>query len=188
MSKREKLSPEARSEIYVMMRDGGIDPKKTFETFKSLKGKQAAFKKCKEWNSTTRGLFLFGPTGTGKSHLANAIGHKAIVQWRAFAKFMTTPEIPRSDADAILDLVEEVPILILDDIGAERRTERALECLYMLIDGRLRRGVPLIVTSNYTIERLEGWFGKEYGTRLVGRLKEACERVPVGGKDMREDL
>jgi len=51
---------------------------------------------------------------------------------------------------------------------------------------------PMIVTTNFKPEdlrkRLEGEEGSGYGDRLVGRLHEACELVPIGGDDYRDKL
>jgi len=176
-----------------MFAEGGVDPRMTFDTFESLKGKTRALTKCVDWCThfgqplASKPPVLFGPTGVGKTHLGNAVAHFMVTQRGLFSQVLPTVCIPRRDTDEVLRLADpdEVPVLVLDDLGAEKRTDRALECLYILIDGRLRARAPTVVTTNFEPDALEQWLGDEYGPRIVGRLREMGEFVPVGGEDMR---
>jgi DNA replication protein DnaC len=138
------------------------------------------------------GILMHGPTGTGKSHLANACGLQFIKKLGIYAKFLRSVEIPRHDTDLVLDLADpsEVPILIIDDIGAEKMTERAVECYHIILDGRLVNHAPTVITTNYNGKELEARFDRGIGgsgVRLVGRLYEMCKWIQVGGKDMRRN-
>ena len=161
----------------------------TFENFREERGKVAALRVVSEWRPGERGLLLYGPPGTGKTHLACAVANR-LLESGTFCRFLRTVQMPKHDADEVerLSDPDEVPVLVLDDVGTEKGTERALECLYSVIDGRLWAGAPLILTTNYRPEDLrkrldEG--GRGYGTRILSRLREMCDFVPVGGKDMR---
>lgn len=179
----------------IMLAEGNVDPMKTFATFRPLPGKTKALQMCEKWvgwkmkgkQTPKLGLFLFGGTGTGKTHLANAVAYRVIVDCGVFTKVLPTIRIPRNDQDALLDLTDPdvVPLLVLDDLGAERLTGRALECLYTIVSERLRLRAPMVVTTNYEPDVLREWLGDEYGDRLYGRLLEMCSLVPVGGDDMR---
>jgi len=172
----------------------------SFDNYKVNKENEYAYEKAVGFLGTGfkefdpfRGILFYGPTGTGKTHLACAIANN-LIALGIFTKFLSTVDIPRNDTEAVRKYIDpdEVPVLLLDDLGAEKLTPRALECLYILIDGRLWADAPMIVTTNYTPEvlrkRLEGEDGSGYGDRLVGRLQEACEFVPVGGEDYRAKL
>jgi len=169
---------------------------KKFSDFDLSDDNRAAFEKAKSWmpswgDGSRPGLLFYGPAGTGKTHLAESLLYSWIVTRGVFGMFLPTVKIPRGDSDAILRLMdpEEIPILVLDDLGAEKLTERSLECTYSIISERLRLGGVVIATTNYSPHKEENSlvekYGDEYGDRIVGRLREACALVPVGGKDWR---
>jgi DNA replication protein DnaC len=102
-------------------------------------------------------LFL-GPPGTGKSHLAQAIGHAAIQQGykvRYREAFVLLEEI----ADATLDSTRKdyladlttVPLLIIDDLGMRKLPLSAAEDLLEVIMRRHERA-STILTSNRPVE------------------------------------
>jgi DNA replication protein DnaC len=161
-----------------------------FENFKTCDENIDAFNEGEAWKPSQHGILFYGPTGTGKTHLACSIANKWIRK-NVFCYFLPTVQIPRNDSDALARFTDpdEYPVLILDDIGAEKLTVRAFECLYILIEGRLWNGAPLISTTNYNEEQLSKKFvgddGHNYGQRLIGRLKAACEFIPVYGPDHR---
>ena len=134
---------------------------------------------------TRKGLLFYGPTGVGKTHLVAAIANKMIREKEIFTLFLRVAEIPRNDQEEIEKLYDptEVPILIIDDLGASKHTERMLDCLMAIIDGRLVAGIPLIVTTNQIEHDFEG-----YTRRITGRLIEACTNYPLGGQDWRKGL
>jgi len=155
-------------------------------------GKELAFQEARSWDpeSSDEGLLFYGPSGTGKSHLGYAIANK-LIDLGIFVRYLPTVEIPRNDSEEVERLTDqdEYPVLVLDDVGAEKYTDRALECLYEIVDGRLRNGAQMVVTTNYTPGELKKKLNKAgdgYGDRLLGRFREACLFVAVGGKDHRD--
>lgn len=166
--------------------------KRTFENFEIEPDNEFAFLQAKKWNpDKTTGVLFYGPTGTGKTHLCYAITNSMIDQG-IFVRFLRTVEIPRNDQEALEILVDidETPILILDDLGTEKDTERGIECIYYLIDGRVSSDAPLIVTTNFSPDALKKKYNQARpgeGERLYGRLNEGCLFIPVGGRDHRLD-
>src|SRR5512143_1896945 len=102
-------------------------------------------------------LFL-GPGGTGKSHLAQAIGHAAIQQGHKVL-YRETHLLLEELADATLDgtrkqymeSVSTVPLLIIDDFGMRKLPQTAAEDLLEIIMRRYERASTLL-TSNRPVD------------------------------------
>jgi DNA replication protein DnaC len=102
-------------------------------------------------------LFL-GPGGTGKSHLAQAIGQAAILQGHKVL-YRETHILLEELADATLDgtrkqymeLISTVALLILDDFGMRKLPQTAAEDLLEIIMRRYER-VSTLLTSNRPVE------------------------------------
>jgi DNA replication protein DnaC len=136
-------------------------------------------------------LFL-GPGGTGKSHLAQSIGHAAIQQgYRVF--YRETHVLLDELADAVADgtrkeymeSVATVPFLIIDDFGMRKLPLTAAEDLLEIIMRRYERASTLL-TSNRPVE---DW-GKLLGdvaavTAMLDRLLHHGHVLKCGPKSWR---
>jgi DNA replication protein DnaC len=139
-------------------------------------------------------LFL-GPPGTGKSHLAQAIGHAAIQQgYRVIYREAHT--LLEEVADATLagtrkDYLTElatVPLLVIDDLGMRKLPHTAAEDLLELIMRRYERASTLL-TSNRPVD---DW-GKLLGdtaavTALLDRLLHHAHVLKCGPRSWRTKL
>lgn len=136
-------------------------------------------------------LFL-GPPGTGKSHLAQAIGRAAIQQgYRVLYREAHTliEEIADSTIggtrkEYLADLAT-VPLLIIDDLGMRKLPHTAAEDLLELVMRRYERASTLL-TSNRPVE---DW-GKLLGdtaavTALLDRLLHHAHVLKCGPKSWR---
>jgi DNA replication protein DnaC len=133
-------------------------------------------------------VFLIGGFGNGKTHLAIATLNEWTRQggngyftktadWLALLRRHVDPPEGEVDAEQLLDNYVAVPMLALDDLGAEKVTEWGGEQLYRLLDRRCDARRPTIVTSNAAVDALD--------PRIVSRLREGlviCRSPDVRGK------
>ncbi len=137
------------------------------------------------------GLMFLGSTGTGKSFLAACIASELIEQ--GYKCLMTNfPRIINEitglyeGKQAYIDSFNQYELLVIDDMAIERDTEYAAEIVHNIIDSRYRSGLPLIITTNLTVEEFA--HPKDVRkARLYSRLKEMCVPVPITGKDRRNE-
>lgn len=148
---------------------------------------KAAYDRAKQG----RGSYFFGPCGTGKTYAAATAVRLAIQDGKTAKLYPTMQlleDIKRSwdtHENSPLDRACEVDLLVLDDLGAERSTEWAVEKISTIIDSRTMAGNPTIITSNYRLGQLRDRWGAITGARIASRIAGACERIEVEGKDRR---
>jgi DNA replication protein DnaC len=138
-----------------------------------------------------KGLLFFGTVGTGKSFasacIANALIDKGIpVLMTNFARLSNTLQGMWEGKQEYLDSLNRFPLLILDDLGAERKSEYMNEIVFNLIDSRYRAKLPLIVTTNLTSEELKNP-ADITNKRTYSRLLEMCIPLEVKGEDRRRE-
>jgi DNA replication protein DnaC len=142
-------------------------------------------------------LYLHGETGAGKTGLVVGMLREVVerdlalvrlVNWLDYLEALRESYGQPGDAPPLLHGLDRVPVLCIDDLGAERPTEWALEQTATLVERRHREALPTIVTSNYSPEELAGRLGRDepvVGRRIVSRLGDGAVVVRVGGKDRR---
>lgn len=137
-------------------------------------------------------LLIAGPCGTGKSHLAQALGHCAVRQGHDVIFATQTQLLGGLHAARAMGTYErrfqtlaKVPLLIIDDLGLKPLRSPHDEDLHDLIAERHER-VATLVTSNLDFDE----WGEAFPNRLLGaatidRLRHGAYRLILDGKSYR---
>lgn len=145
---------------------------------------------CERFASGEAGsLLILGPTGVGKTYqaygaLRELAARGITAEWAA----VTAPDLyaalrPREGADSEAEFrrYADVPLLLLDDLGAAKGSEWTEEVTYRLIGHRYDAMTPCLITSNVPVDKLRA----ALGDRVASRLAEMCQRVILRGTDRR---
>ena len=144
-------------------------------------------------NPRATGLMLIGPYGCGKTHLAAAILHRCaedgtpgmfVVAPDLLAQIRSSYRTGDGRADEIVDAAKNTPLLVLDDLGAEKASPWVQEQLYMLINHRYEHMLPTVITTNNDGAELEA----ELGRRTLSRLAEMTVPIKIKAGDYRMKL
>lgn len=160
-----------------------------FETWRETPG-NAAIRRlcegyCRKWDEAYRGnrsLLFYGPPGTGKTFAAACIANRLMernvpVMMTSFVRLM-------GEDNELLDQLDRARLLVIDDLGAERGTETALEAVYNIVDTRYRQGKPMILTTNLTLDEMA--HADIRRERIYDRLREGCYPVEFRGTSWRK--
>ena len=192
----DREEDERREKVLQAHKRLGLSPRfarATFENFKAdiqpLAHKTAVkFAEDYKPGKTSKGLYLFGHAGSGKTHLAASIGNKLFLN--DGVRFVTAPELlleikktfnNQYSDDHLLDRLSTSKLLIIDDLGSEKPTEWVQETLFVLIDRRYTHYLPTIFTSNYSLDQLK----ERLGYRIASRIAEMSEVVELKAVDYR---
>lgn len=138
-------------------------------------------------------LLLTGPSGVGKSHIANALAIEALKrELRVFSRgtqpLLTDLHAARaSGADTrFLAKILTVDLLVLDDFGLQPLTAQAAQDLYDIIAHRYEAG-SLIITSNRAFEEWSEVFGNDLlASAALDRLTHHCHTLVIRGQSYRQ--
>ena len=181
--------------INASMKNIYTDDKNRLETIKWL----TIFIKKIENNEKSKGLFLTGNFGCGKTYLVaasmNELAKKgkkvAIVYYPDFLRKLK--ESFSDDFKTIFNDVKNSEILLLDDIGAETVTSwNRDEILGTILQYRMQEGLPTLFTSNLTISELEVHLasndseGRIKARRIIERIKFLTDNITMIAENRRK--
>ena len=135
---------------------------------------------------------LVGPCGTGKSHIAQAIGHCAIRQGRS-TLFFTQSKLLQvlnnaramGQYDKQLQMMINVPLLIIDDFGLKPLRQGQDEDLHDLITERYEARSTLVTSNLAFSEWGDAFPNKLLGAAILDRLAHSAYKVVLEGNSYR---
>lgn len=171
------------------------------ETYPVKKVQDDIIRLHENWNPGTCAMF-FGDFGTGKTVLATILfkmlltrGFKPTektmdypIGWENSIEFLARCKSNIEKAEKHIKNLQRAQLLLLDDLGAERPTSYAIECLYRVLNYRDEQELSTIITTNLSADKLEEVFNSDggmLGGRLVSRLMGWAEVIELKGKDLR---
>lgn len=168
---------------------------RTFGNFEARRDPNA-FAMCRDYanndnlfRTKKNSLILVGGVGSGKTHLAAAITNTLIDRGipALFNTYSEHLEHIREEYDhtgqkKYLSMMKNTPMLVLDDVGKERKTDWTQQILFDVVNYRYEHMLPVIVTTNYNFDD----FANYVGNAIFSRLYEMSGAVATKGGDYRQ--
>ena len=136
------------------------------------------------------GLLFYGSVGTGKSFYASCIVNglrqrQVTATVTSFSRLLNILQDSR-ERQGFIDGLNAYKLLVLDDLNAERETSYAAEQMLNIVETRSNAGLPIIVTTNLSLEQLQKPGSMQYA-RIFDRVMELCPvRVKLDGESRRQ--
>ena len=169
----------------------------TFENFQQTKQNARQLRLCRryaecfnEMMEKNQGLLFYGGVGTGKTYAAACIANYLLNRRRSvvmtsFVKLLESMMNFKEDDSVLISRLNRAKLLIIDDLGAERSTDFALEKVYDIVDSRYRAKLPVILTTNLSMDELMQATDIRY-TRIYDRIFEMCYPLEFVGRSWRK--
>ena len=140
---------------------------------------------------TSPSILLMGGTGLGKTHLSSAVAREVIekgndVFYTGAIDLFSQFEIQRfksynNEPNELIERYFECDLLIIDDLGTEMINQFSVSTLYNLLNDRLCRKKPTIVSTNLSQDDIN----KKYTDRITSRMFGEYKIVFFAGTDIR---
>lgn len=194
---RKAKEIEKMDYISILKRTGIQDKKLLSYSFSAdstpnSKHSKAFRRYCDKWQEMKEkniGLILFGDCGTGKSFYSGCIANEIINRYMTDVIATSIPRILNQlfnceNKNSYIKKLADVSLLLIDDLGAERDTDYALEQVYTVIDERYKAEKPLIITTNLTYNELKNPTNIRC-KRIYDRIIEMCVPFNLTGASRR---
>lgn len=138
-------------------------------------------------------MLLIGNFGTGKTMLMSILCEELIYRYRFACRYFNAVELlykvkntfdakSKYSTEEILKQYREPEFLFIDDIDKLNPTDYVKELIYGIVNYRIEKRLPIIISANSTIETLDTQF---YGEAVISRLIENSKEIIFNFKNMR---
>lgn len=196
---QKEISSNQKLMKVLMMKSSGLQDKSLKEyRFEYDNGINPEISKAhdyvKNWDKmkeSSLGLLVWGDVGTGKSFFAGCIANALIengvpVLMTNFSRILNTlTGMISDDKNRFIDSFNKYNLLIIDDLGIERNSEFALEQVFNVIDSRYRSKLPLIITTNLTLDELKNPKDLAHA-RIYDRVLQQCVPLKINNQNIRQ--
>ena len=181
--------------VKASMKDIYVDDPNRIEIIKWIN------KFIKNYEKSEKGLYLSGSFGSGKTYLLSAMFNElakqnvksAIIFWPEFLVDLKN-SMRNDDFGEKLNRIKKVPLLLIDDIGAEATTSWSRDdILCPILQYRMQEKLPTFFTSNLSIELLEKHLASSKdgieevkAKRIIERINQLTDKLDLVSKNYRK--
>jgi DNA replication protein DnaC len=193
----DEVERRGQKQLALRLRRATVNSTKTLETFDfafnpTISRQQVLLLASCDFVRQRRNLLIYGPTGTGKTHLAQAVVHEACRQgfdalFTSTTKLLQTLHGGRADGtfERRLQTYLRPDLLVLDDFGLKPLQPPAPSDLYDLIDGRYERGSIILTSNRAPAEWPEVFLDPLLASAGLDRLGDQAEVLVLTGASHR---
>ncbi|MFA5603590.1 MAG: primosomal protein DnaI [Bacilli bacterium] len=147
-----------------------------------------------------KGLYLHGNFGSGKTYLITALFNElakkdiksAVIYWPEYLRDLKSSF--QTDFSEKFEYIKKIPLLLIDDIGAESVTEWGRdEILGSILQYRMQEKIPTFFTSNLNLKMLHTHLSNTKDSvsnlkakRIIERITQLTETQEIISKNLRK--
>jgi DNA replication protein DnaC len=184
----------AQERFKLLKSKAGMDGYETmsFDNYKAVHPSQRQALRMIQQSEKIRGFYLHGKVGRGKTHLMAATAKQAIklgvssLVVSAPKMLMKLNTVPFDELESLMAAFEQVPYLVIDDIGKERLTAHKAEIMFTILDARWRRSQDKRGATSFTSQLPpEGLKEKGYDDAMISRIQGMTTAMKIDGENRR---